>query len=123
MALDPCPSSPNCVSSLADADDRTHHIDALAINHSASEVLDAVEAAVIAEGGEVAERAASTLDAIFVSRIFRFKDDVSFLVDDADRRLHARSASRVGHSDLGANRKRVNALYGRIDAELNSLAT
>lgn len=46
----------------------------------------------------------------FRSRIFRFVDDVEFLFDPQDRLIHVRSASRVGHSDLGVNRKRVEKI-------------
>jgi len=50
------------------------------------------------------------LHAEFTSAVFRFVDDVEFLLDDAEKVVHVRSASRVGHSDLGVNRKRVEAL-------------
>jgi uncharacterized protein (DUF1499 family) len=43
----------------------------------------------------------------FTSLMFRFIDDVEFLVDDEAGVVHFRSASRVGHSDLGANRRRM----------------
>lgn len=46
----------------------------------------------------------------FRSRLFRFVDDVEFLFDPQARRIHIRSASRVGHSDLGVNRKRVEKI-------------
>jgi uncharacterized protein (DUF1499 family) len=52
----------------------------------------------------------------FRSRIFRFVDDVEFLFDPESKRIHVRSASRLGHSDLGVNRQRVETireLYGR----------
>ena len=44
------------------------------------------------------------------SLIFRFVDDVEFLFDEDKKLIHVRSASRVGYSDLGANRKRVEAI-------------
>ncbi len=50
----------------------------------------------------------------FTSLIFRFVDDVEFFVDDKAKVVHFRSASRVGHSDLGANRRRMD----RITKEL-----
>ena len=71
-----------------------------------------------AKGATVTDRTADRIDAVFVSGLFRFKDDVSFLVDAADQKIHFRSASRVGHSDLGANRKRLNALLPQIKAKL-----
>ena len=44
----------------------------------------------------------------FRSRLFRFVDDVEFLVDD--HVIQVRSASRVGRSDLGVNRQRIESL-------------
>jgi uncharacterized protein (DUF1499 family) len=46
----------------------------------------------------------------FRSRLFRFVDDVEFLFDREHRLIHVRSASRVGHSDLGVNRRRVETI-------------
>jgi len=46
----------------------------------------------------------------FRSRVFRFVDDVEFLFDAQTRLIHVRSASRVGRSDLGVNRKRVEKI-------------
>ncbi len=46
--------------------------------------------------------------------ILRFADDVEFLVTDGE--LHMRSASRVGYSDLGANRKRLAAISSKLAA-------
>jgi uncharacterized protein (DUF1499 family) len=44
------------------------------------------------------------------SRLFRFVDDLELLLAEDGRRIDVRSASRVGHSDLGVNRRRVEAL-------------
>ena len=44
------------------------------------------------------------------SLVFRFVDDVEFLVDRDARLIHIRSASRVGKSDLGVNRKRIEQI-------------
>src|SRR5262249_29656957 len=50
------------------------------------------------------------LHAEFTSALFRFVDDVEFQVDPASRVIHCRSASRVGHSDFGVTRRRVEAM-------------
>ena len=50
------------------------------------------------------------LHAEFRSLIFRFVDDVEFLIDKENGLVHFRSASRVGQSDLGANRKRMEKI-------------
>ena len=44
------------------------------------------------------------------SALFRFKDDLEFLADDSAKVIHVRSGSRVGQSDLGTNRRRVEAI-------------
>ena len=46
----------------------------------------------------------------FRSRIFQFVDDVEFLFDPANKLVHVRSASRLGRSDFGVNRKRVEKI-------------
>jgi uncharacterized protein (DUF1499 family) len=50
----------------------------------------------------------------FRSRVFRFVDDVEFLFDREHRLIHVRAASRVGYSDLGVNRKRVEKIRARF---------
>jgi len=46
----------------------------------------------------------------FRSPLFSFTDDVECRLDAAAHQIEIRSASRAGHSDLGANRKRVEAI-------------
>ena len=48
------------------------------------------------------------LHAEFTSLIFRFIDDVDLQLDG--RVVQIRSASRAGYSDLGVNRRRVEAI-------------
>ena len=55
------------------------------------------------------------LRAEFTSAFFRFVDDVEFLLDNGTRTIHVRSASRVGYSDLGVNRRRVEEIRSRFD--------
>ena len=45
----------------------------------------------------------------FTSNIFRFIDDVEFYLTEKGV-IHLRSASRIGHSDLGVNRRRVEMI-------------
>ena len=45
----------------------------------------------------------------FTSNIFRFIDDVEFYLIEPGV-IHFRSASRIGHSDLGVNRRRMNRI-------------
>src|SRR5262245_536062 len=54
------------------------------------------------------------LHAECASLIFRFVDDVEILLDDAAKLIHFRSASRVGRSDLGVNRQRMEKFRAQM---------
>jgi uncharacterized protein (DUF1499 family) len=56
----------------------------------------------------------SYLHVEFRSALFRFVDDVEFVLDDSARLIHFRSASRTGYYDFGVNRgrmQRISDLY------------
>ncbi len=78
------------------------------------EALGVIEQVIADAGGKVTNTSGDRVDATFRTPLLRFTDDVSFLLDDQTKLMHFRSASRVGHSDLGANRKRLNALVPKI---------
>jgi len=77
-----------------------------------------VRAAIIATGGTITREQDGYISATYMSKIFKFIDDVE--VRDAGAGIiHVRSASRVGFSDRGVNRKRVamiNAALSSTDA-------
>ena len=56
------------------------------------------------------------LPAGFRRAVFRFVDDVELLADEAAGATHVRSASRIGSSDLGVNRRRIEAVRARWGA-------
>jgi len=107
--LAPCPDSPNCVSTRAA--DPVHRIDPIAFDGPADQALARLKQAI----GTIPRMRIVTeqngyLHAEATSLIFRFVDDVEFLVAGAEKYIHIRSASRVGRSDLGANRDRVEKI-------------
>jgi uncharacterized protein (DUF1499 family) len=61
-------------------------------------------------GARIVERRDDYLYAQFTTPILRFVDDVEFWVDPAAGVLQVRSASRVGRSDLGVNRTRIETI-------------
>ena len=106
--LTPCPDSPNCVSSYES--DETHGIAPL----SAS--LEAIEAVLLTqERTNIVSKQGNYLYAEFTTRVMGFVDDVEFLHDPASGLTHVRSASRLGYSDLGANRDRIEALRAALE--------
>lgn len=109
--LAPVPDSPNCVSTMTDK--QSHFIEPIDVS-SIEQPLEKLKQVIEAEfpRAKMCFAEDSYLYYEFTSLIFRFVDDVEFvLIDDV---LHFRSASRVGFSDMGANRKRME----KIRAEL-----
>lgn len=105
----PCPQSPNCVSSQeADAD---HKVDPITARGDEDKVMvDLSNAIESMYGGKVIRIEGTYLYAQFTSRIMRYVDDLECHYDKDKGLIQIRSASRIGYSDLGANRKRVEEL-------------
>ena len=57
------------------------------------------------------------LYAEFQTPLLKFVDDVEFLLDQPASVIQMRSASRLGSKDFGANRKRLEAIRQRFDAQ------
>ncbi len=104
-ALAPCPNSPNCVSTRST--DAKHRIEPLAFQGGTTETMTAlVEVANRMERTTIVSRRERYLHVEYRTKM-GFVDDVEFLLDERTRTVHFRSASRVGYSDLGVNRKRM----------------
>lgn len=107
--LRPCPESPNCVCSFDT--DREHSIPPLTFSDSPEAAMERLRQTVKAmPRTRLVVDAAGYLHVEFRSLILRFVDDVEFLVDAETRMIHVRSASRLGYSDLGVNRRRIEAI-------------
>ena len=57
--------------------------------------------------------------AVFKTRLLRFRDDFEARLDADAGVIQVRSASRLGYSDLGANRRRVEAIRAAFQAAMN----
>ncbi len=113
--LAPCGSRPNCVSSQAS--DGEHAIAPLPRTGTATESLDRLAAIIEAlPRTRIVTRTDSYLHAEFKSRLFGFVDDVEFYAPEGDEVVHFRSASRLGYSDLGANRARMEDIRAKYEA-------
>ena len=106
--LRPCPSSPNCVSS--EGDRPSSRVEPLTFKGPPEKAWDDLNETIREMGGKIQEEHDGYLWATFTSRVFRFVDDVEFRMVSTDGIIHVRSGSRVGYSDLGVNRKRVEKL-------------
>jgi uncharacterized protein (DUF1499 family) len=112
--LTPLPGKPNCVSSLAT--DAEHRVEPLELRGDVGAARATLEQIVadLPRSVLLAEDDAY-LRFQFSSFVFRFKDDLEFHLVPADGVIHLRAAARVGHSDFGVNRRRVEVVRERYD--------
>lgn len=104
-----CPGSPNCQGS--DSSREEQRVAPFSTKGSTAETMAALETLIGSqERAELVRRDADYLHAVFTTPLMGFADDVEFLVDEASDTVRVRSASRLGHSDLGANAKRLARL-------------
>jgi uncharacterized protein (DUF1499 family) len=111
--LQPCPPSPNCVAS--DAQNEEHGIEPLRLAVDASrawavlqEVLGAWPRTV------VVRKTADYIHAECRSAVFGYVDDLELHLRPAQGIIAVRSASRLGRSDFGVNRRRVERLRAAL---------
>lgn len=107
--LAPCPDSPNCVSTFAT--DQVHGMQPLAYEGETAVAQAAILAAlnrlprvsiIVNEPGYIHAEARSG--------IWGFVDDVEYTFDETAGLIHFRSASRLGGSDMGVNRSRMETI-------------
>ena len=112
-----CPDSPNCVCSQ-DVE-AAHAIAPLVFRGSAAAAMSVLKQVLAGQPRvRVLMETPNYLHAEFRTPLCRFVDDVEFLFVESEHVIHVRSASRVGYSDLGTNRRRVETLR-RAFAALN----
>ena len=117
-----CPDSPNCVSTQAE--DREHWIEPITYQGDSIAVIETLEEIVRQQPRTcIIERSTHYLRTEFRSAFFRFVDDVEFYVEPESGRVHFRSASRVGRSDMGVNRKRMELIRSQFQSTQSAAAT
>ncbi len=116
--LSACPDTPNCVNSQSL--DAEHRINPLTYDSSAEDAFKTLKTVVQSFKQSTIDRETDNyIYAEFTIPVVGFVDDVEFLLDWDAKVIHVRSASRLGESDLGVNRKRIET----IRAKFNQLQT
>ncbi len=111
--LAPCPNTPNCVSSQSA--DAVHKIEPLTYKSTPQEALAQLKQVIQSlPRTKIITETNNYIYAEFTSAIMGFVDDVEFYLDAAAKVFHVRSASRLGKSDLGVNRKRIEAIRAKL---------
>lgn len=107
--LSPCPSSPNCV--VSQNGDTQHAIAPITYHVERDKAKEIVlKVLTVVPRTEVIEQTDNYIHAISKSRIFKFVDDVEFYFPKNESVIHIRSSSRVGDSDFGVNRTRLEQI-------------
>ena len=111
--LAPCPSTPNCVCSQSE--DAEHKIEPLTYKSTPEVAFTQLKQAIASQPRtKIITQSPNYLYAEFTSAIMKFVDDVEFYLDEDAKVIHVRSASRLGQSDLGVNRKRIETIRAKL---------
>ncbi|PSR17105.1 DUF1499 domain-containing protein [filamentous cyanobacterium CCP3] len=107
--LSPCPKTPNCwVSQGADAAHAIAPIEYSRDRAAARDLL--VKVLKVVPRTEVVAQTDDYIRAKSTSRLLGFVDDLEFYLPSAEHLIHLRSAARLGESDLGVNRRRLEQI-------------
>lgn len=117
--LAPCPSTPNCVSSQAV--NAARRVNALVIRGDLATQHQSLLAILkTLPRTEIKAQNSDYIWVTFTTLIMRYVDDVEFIFVEGQP-VAVRSASRVGHSDLGTNRRRVEKIRRALSDNERSL--
>ncbi|MDY6842476.1 MAG: DUF1499 domain-containing protein [Thermodesulfobacteriota bacterium] len=113
--LKDCPDTNNCVSS--ETDDTRHKIEPFHLKGDTKESWLSIQQVLAAmPRTKIILATENTIHAECRSRIFRFVDDLELHLNPSNKRISIRSASRLGYSDFGVNRRRVEYLRHKLHA-------
>ncbi|MHC5212462.1 MAG: DUF1499 domain-containing protein [Planctomycetota bacterium] len=113
--LAPCPDRPNCVSSQTD--DAARRVEPLHFEGPPEDAWQRLMTTLRAmPRTQIVQEQDGYAHAEVTTALLRFIDDLEFLLDARAGVIHVRSASRVGYSDMGTNRRRIEALRAAWEA-------
>jgi len=114
--LRPCPKSPNCVSSESEV--TSARVEPITFKGLPEKAWGDLKETIREMGGAIQVEHEDYLWATFTSKVFRFVDDVEFRMVPPQGTIHVRSASRVGYSDFGVNRRRVEKIRTQFSKKM-----
>ena len=113
--MQPCPSSPNCVCS--DATDE-HAIAPLKLASDPQQTWQKLQEYLTQQTAYTVKQSEDGyIKAEAKTRLLRFVDDLEFELRTEAGVIAVRSASRVGYSDLGANRRRIEKIRRAVEED------
>lgn len=101
-----CPSTPKCVSS--EESNTSQVIERFSFNDEPKQAMVRLKAALLSESRvTIIHEQPNMLSAEVRSSVFGFVDDVRFVLLPGQGVIQVRSSARMGYSDLGVNRRRI----------------
>lgn len=107
--LSPCPASPNCV--VSQNADESHAIAPIAYTVDRDVMRDVlVQVLGVVPRTEIVTQQEDYIRVKSTSRLMGFVDDTEFYLPADESVIHVRAAARLGESDLGVNRRRLEQI-------------
>ena len=112
--LQACKLTPNCICTEDFDNKNAEPINIQGVESATA--WETLKGIVVATGGKIESDDGKYLWATYTTPIFRFVDDFEARLDEQQAVIHLRSASRVGHGDMGVNKKRVDTIIEKYQA-------
>ena len=110
------PETPNAVSTQTD--DKDKKVEPFKFQIDKENSMEKIKKAIAEYGGaSIIKEEENYMYVVFTTPVMKFKDDAEFYVDEENKVIHFRSASRVGRSDMGLNKERYDKLLRIYYAE------
>ncbi|MBF2056897.1 MAG: DUF1499 domain-containing protein [Cyanobacterium sp. T60_A2020_053] len=107
--LAPCPKTPNCV--ITDSGDTEHYIEPIAYDGAMEEVRGALlKVLTVVPNTEIVAEKDNYIRIKSTSKIMGFADDTEFYFPEGQKIIKMRASARLGESDLGVNRRRLEQI-------------
>ena len=109
MNLRSCPDKPNCVCSLAE--NKRHGIAPLQFSGASDKAWEKLKMILASQKNiRIVEASGDYLRVEARSRLFRFVDDMEFVLVPDERLIQFRSGAQRGYTDFGVNRRRMESI-------------
>jgi len=110
FALKPCPPKPNCVSSYKEVTSEDNYLEPFKIHSDKNFAYEKVLKIILNDkSARIISQNDKYIRAEYTSKVFKFVDDIEFYFGD-NGVIHFRSASRLGHYDFSANKRRIEKI-------------
>jgi len=113
----PCPKNPNCVSSFENPKNEKNFIRPIKFLGQKETIIKKLVTLIENNpNAKIVERKENYIRAEYTSSFFKFVDDIQFYFGKKNI-IHIKSSSRVGYSDFGKNKQRVEEIELTLQQE------